>query len=147
MFSRTCSQTPGASLPLAPGPEKPLIASDPMKTIHHGPPVFQNAFYLPIPTSDVEYHRASQGSLRKAVEAQIETLLAFLDFIDVDPDIEQTTNHDDREGDGADDEPSIGRAEAESLQDVDSNVGCWGMEDGELDRCDDEDSHDLECAR
>jgi hypothetical protein len=76
-----------------------------MTTTHHGPYLAQDAFFLPIPTDAAEYHRASQGSLRRAVEAQIETLLAFLDFIDVDQDLEQTTSHDDREGDHSDDEP------------------------------------------
>jgi hypothetical protein len=81
------------------------------------------------------------------VETQIETLIAFLDFIDVDPDLEATTAPDDREGDETDDEPSLGSSEAETLQDVSSYVGGFGYVDGELDRCNDEDSHDLEAVR
>ena len=77
-----------------------------MNTTHRGPQMAQDAFFLPRTAE-------CSDSLRKAVEAQIETLLAFLDRIDPDPDLEQTTSHDD----------------------------C------ELERCDDEDSHDLECVR
>ncbi len=61
------------------------------------PELVQDAFNLPVPTSAPEYYDASQGSLRRAIEAQIETLLAFLDFIDVDPDLEPI----------GDDEPSL----------------------------------------
>lgn len=118
-----------------------------MITTHHGPQLAQDAFFLPIPTNAAQYARASSGSLRRAVEIQIETLIAFLDFLDGDPDREATTAPDDREDDGTDDEPALGWAEAETLQDVSSHVGGFGFVDGELDRCDDEDSHDLEAVQ
>lgn len=53
-----------------------------------GPPLAQDAFFLPIPRNADEYYQASQGSLRQAVEAQIERLIAFLDWIDIDADLE-----------------------------------------------------------
>ncbi|MGM4886300.1 hypothetical protein [Tardiphaga sp. 11_C7_N12_6] len=59
-----------------------------MNTTHHGPPLAQDAFFHPIPTTAAEFALARRGTLRQAVEAQIERLIAFLDCIDIDPDME-----------------------------------------------------------
>ena len=119
-----------------------------MNIIHSGPPVAQDAFHLPQPTE------ACPRSLRKAVEAQIERLIAFLDCIDIDSDREEDgadpSDHAIRHyatggwTQGEDNEPSIGWAEAESLNGAESHVGGFGYVDGELDRCDDENGHDAE---
>jgi hypothetical protein len=53
-----------------------------MNTTHHGPEMAQDAFSLDA------YLKAPPGSLRTAVEAQIDRLIAFLDYIDHDQDFE-----------------------------------------------------------
>ncbi|MDR6659732.1 hypothetical protein J2W51_002302 [Tardiphaga robiniae] len=53
-----------------------------MDTTHHRPEMAQDAFSLDA------FFNASQGSLRQAVEAQIDRLIAFLDYIDHDQDFE-----------------------------------------------------------
>ena len=56
--------------------------------------------------------KSSKHELRRAAEAQIEMLISLLDSLDGDPDMEPSLagyseGMDDREGDPADDEPSL----------------------------------------
>jgi hypothetical protein len=114
----------------------------------------QDAFFISGLRSALDYAVARPGSLRHAVEAQIEQLIAFLDWIDADPDLESTG---DREpslcgltadpnpmrGDGrfpldaeqeADDEPSLGW----------TTDGVWTLTGVHL--IDAEENHDIEEA-
>ncbi len=71
-----------------------------MQIIYSGPELVQDAAF-----SLDAFHR--RGSLRRAVEAQIDQLIAFLDYIDGDPDLEPV----------ADDEPLLGWTRAGALGD------------------------------
>lgn len=76
-----------------------------MTTTHHGPQMAQDAFFLTTPRSAAAFAQARHGSLRQAVESQIERLIAFLDFVDGDPDLESEADaedgHDFEQTDGA----------------------------------------------
>ncbi len=65
----------------------------------------RDAFLLPTLADVGKYAQANQGSLREAVEAQIEQLIAFLDLIDGNPDLEPEVDaedgHDFEQTDGA----------------------------------------------
>lgn len=68
-----------------------------MQSTYDGPKLVQDAAY----SLDAFYRT---GSLRRAVEAQIEHLIDFLDYIDTDPDLEEP----------GDAEPSLGYSEMEA---------------------------------
>lgn len=61
--------------------------------------------YYPVPQITPEDFFRELGRARKAVAAEVERLIEFLDRTDNCPDLEET---DDAEGDAADEEPSLG---------------------------------------
>ncbi len=104
-----------------------------------GKPV--EGLYCPTPVTPEEAFQAI-GRLRKEARDEIERLLSFLDQTDGDPDFEPSLagyslGMDDREGDPADTEPSLGWTDQEAR---------WGRHatpadvDTELDASDDEPS-------
>jgi hypothetical protein len=119
-----------------------------MTTTHHGPQMAQDAFFVSKLATGADYAGSSPGSLRHAVEAQIERLIAFLDWIDLDPDMEPslcgvTVAAPPMRDDGrfpldaeqeADDEPSLGW----------TTDGVWTLTGVHM--IDAEENHDIEQA-
>ena len=88
--------------------------------------------------------------LREQAEDEIEKLIAFVDRIAPDPDLEpslgyNSTGGDDREGDDVDEEPSLGWTDMESRSGKPA-VPSFHSVDAELDDSDDEDGRDGELS-